>query len=445
MVAANAGAFDLGMLVTALFNHFNRLLPMTSASVAPAHPLLKRTLQTLASAQTLSGLGYSSTVAAGSLLVASITKSEALAGLAQTFGVLGAAAMALPLANLTRRGGRRLALGSGYLIGASGAVFAIIGGTSRLLPIMLLGTFLVGAASASGYQARYAAVDLASQNNRAKSLSLVVWASTIGSVIGPNLMGPFGRIADSMGLPKLTGPYLLSAAMLSMGAAIIWFRLKPDPYLTSVAGHSEESSSKVKVPAKEVFAHIASRPLALLGLLAISIGHLIMVAVMVMTPVHMAHVDVSLTIIGFVISVHIAGMYAFSPIVGYLTDRLGRPQVIFIGGLILISSAIIAGTAPANNEIQLGIGLFLLGLGWSCTLIAGSTLLSESVSDHYRAPAQGTSDLIMNLSAAVGGALAGVIIAVLSYGWLCALAAIPVVYVTLLAAKRMSDSKAISS
>jgi MFS family permease len=112
---------------------------------------------------------------------------------------------------------------------------------------------------------------------------------------------------------------------------------------------------------------------------------------------------------------------------------LGRRQVIAIGGLILVSSAIISGAAPANNEIQLGIGLFLLGLGWSCTLIAGSTLLSESVSDHYRAPAQGTSDLIMNLSAAVGGALAGVIIAFLSYGWLCALAAIPISYVTILA------------
>jgi MFS family permease len=226
---------------------------------------------------------------------------------------------------------------------------------------------------------------------------------------------------------------MFSAVMLGMGSAVIWFRLKPDPYLTSTASHSEESSSKTKIPTKEVLAHIASLPNALLGLLALSMGHLIMVAVMVMTPVHMAHVDVSLNIIGLVISVHIAGMYALSPVVGYLTDRLGRRQVIAIGGLILVSSAIISGTAPANNEIQLGIGLFLLGLGWSCTLIAGSTLLSESVSDHYRAPAQGTSDLIMNLSAAVGGALAGVIIAFLSYGWLCALAAIPISYVTILA------------
>ena len=413
---------------------------MTSASVTPAHPLLRRTLQTLAGAQSLSGLGYSSTVAAGSLIVASITKSEALAGLAQTFGVLGAAAMALPLANLTRRGGRRLALSSGYAIGSLGAVLAVVGGTTEFLPILFLGTFLVGAAAASGYQARYAAVDLATQDNRARSLSLVVWASTIGSVLGPNLIGPVGDFATSVGLPRLTGPYMFSALMLGLGSAVIWFRLKPDPYLTSTASHSEDSSSKTKIPTKEVLAHIASRPSALLGLLALSMGHLIMVAVMVMTPVHMAHVDVSLQIIGLVISVHIAGMYALSPLVGYLTDRLGRQQVIAIGGVILVSSAIIAGTAPANNEIQLGIGLFLLGLGWSCTLIAGSTLLSESVSDHYRAPAQGTSDLIMNLSAAVGGALAGVIIAFLSYGWLCALAAIPISYVTIKAIGQLVKS-----
>jgi MFS family permease len=249
-------------------------------------------------------------------------------------------------------------------------------------------------------------------------------------------MAPFGVIAASYGLPKLTGPYVFAAMCLTIGSLIIRIRLKPDPYLTSLKHTSEEFVKPVKVPTKEVFAHIKSRPQALLGLLAIAIGHIIMVSVMVMTPVHMAHVDVSLRIIGLVISVHIAGMYAFSPLVGIMSDRLGRARVIQIGAGILLTSALIAGTAPAHNNVRLGIGLFLLGLGWSCTLVAGSTLLSESVSDHYRAPAQGTSDLIMNLSAAIGGALAGVIIATLSYGWLCGLAAIPVVGLAAFATKQ---------
>ena len=152
-----------------------------------------------------------------------------------------------------------------------------------------------------------------------------------------------------------------------------------------------------------------------------------MVAVMVMTPVHMKHVDVTLQVIGFVISIHVLGMYAFSPVVGSLTDRLGAIRVIQLGVLLLLLSAVVSGTAAADNAIQLGIGLFFLGLGWSFTLIAGSTLLSASVDDEMRPSSQGTSDLIMNLMGAVGGALAGVIIGLLNYGWLCYFASLPVI------------------
>jgi MFS family permease len=153
-----------------------------------------------------------------------------------------------------------------------------------------------------------------------------------------------------------------------------------------------------------------------------------MVSVMVMTPVHMAHVNDTLTIIGIVISIHIAGMYALSPLIGYLSDSFGRIRVIQLGVVILLLSATVSGRSPGENVVSLGIGLFLLGLGWSCTLIAGSALLSESVSEAFLPSAQGASDLIMNLMGAVGGAMAGVIIATLSYGWLCAGAAIPVLF-----------------
>ena len=172
--------------------------------------------------------------------------------------------------------------------------------------------------------------------------------------------------------------------------------------------------------------HIRSNPKALFAISAIAIGHVAMVSVMVMTPIHMKHVDVSLRIIGFVISVHVLGMYAFSPIIGSLSDRLGRVRVIQIGLVILLASTIVAGSAAPDNAIQLGVGLFLLGLGWSCTLIAGSAFLSESVSIQIRPASQGASDLVMNLSGAGGGAVAGLIIGTLSYGWLCLFAAIPV-------------------
>lgn len=388
-------------------------------------PVQKHTLHTLALTQIVTGVGVVSTFAAASLLVSAISDSEALAGLAQTFNVLGAAAMALPLANLTRRGGRRLALSTGYTIAAVGALLSIIGGTQKLLVLILLGSFMIGSSSASNYQSRFAATDLASDEFRARDLSFVVWASTIGAVVGPNLMAPFGNIAPLVGLPRLTGPFLLAFVMLALGALNIWFRLKPDPYL-----HKHTSGDAAGVPEKIktsiVLAHIRETPRAFVGLVAVAVGHIAMVSVMVMTPVHMKHVDVSLTIIGFVLSVHVAGMYSLSPIIGRASDRFGRIRVIQVGVVILLASTIISGTAAADNSTQLGIGLFLLGLGWSCTLIAGSTLLTESISDDIRPNAQGATDLVMNLSGAGGGAIAGIIIATMSYGWLCGLAAIPV-------------------
>jgi MFS family permease len=385
-----------------------------------------RSLRILTSAQVLSGIGVASTVAAGSLLVASLTGSEKLAGLAQTFGVLGAAALAIPLAKLTQLGGRRLALSLGYFLGSIGAIFAIIGGVYRITAVVLLGTFLVGAASAAGYQARFAAVDLAKDHLRAKHLSIVVWGSTIGAVLGPNLMAPFGYIAASLGLPQLVGPYLLAVFMLGMGAILIAIGINPDPYLVSykILNQYEKFSSNSST--KAALAHIKKSKNAALGLSAIVVGHIAMVAIMVMTPIHMSHVDVSLQIIGLVISVHIAGMYALSPVMGWIADRFGRIATIQFGVVTILISAVFAGLSRPDQVFTLGIGLFLLGLGWSATLVAGSTLLSESVDLTQRAASQGASDLVMNLGGALGGAFAGIIIATLSYGWLCLISSIPV-------------------
>jgi len=403
----------------------------------PNSQVQRKVIKTLAGAQVLSGVGVAGTVAAGSLLVASISNSETLAGLAQTSAVLGAAALALPLARITAKGGRRAALSIGYFTGFIGSVFAIWGGSSRNLSLMLIGTFLVGAASAAGYQARFAAIDLATDESRAKQLSFVVWASTIGAVAGPNLMQPAGNFAENIGLPRLVGPYLISAITLATAAIVIALFLKPDPFLLANKNISIEIK---KGSTKAALSHIYRNPKALFAISAIAIGHIAMVSVMVMTPVHMAHVDVTLSVIGFVISVHVLGMYAFSPIVGSLSDRLGRVRVIQIGLAILLISALISGLAQASDAYTLGVGLFLLGLGWSCTLIAGSALLSESVEATFKASSQGASDLVMNLAGAGGGAIAGVIIGTLSYGWLCFAAAVPVGLLAVASLKLKSSS-----
>lgn len=390
----------------------------------PNTALQDKTVKVLATAQVLNGVGVAGTVAAGSLLVASITDSETLAGLAQTSSVLGAAALALPLARLTARGGRRLALSVGFIAGVIGSLCAIVGGAEKNIYLMLTGTFLVGAASAAGYQARFAAVDLATNETRAKQLSFVVWGSTVGAVAGPNLMEPAGNLAENLNLPRLVGPYVVSATTLLLATLVIQFFLRPDPFLS--AQKQSGITEKPKGATRVALTHIRSNPKALFAILSIAIGHVAMVSVMVMTPVHMAHVDVTLTIIGLIISIHVLGMYAFSPVVGALSDRLGRVRVIQIGVMTLLLSTVVSGFAAADDAITLGIGLFLLGLGWSCTLIAGSAFLTESVDPQLKTSSQGASDLVMNLSGAAGGAIAGVIIGTLSYGWLCAFAAVPV-------------------
>lgn len=319
----------------------------------PNTQLQRKTVKTLAAAQIFNGIGIAGSIAAGSLLIASITKSETLAGLASTSAVLGAAALALPLARLTAKGGRRLALSTGFVAGIVGSILAVIGGTQRIVVVMLMGTFLVGAASAAGYQARFAAIDLATNQTRAKQLSIVVWGSTIGAVTGPNLMQPSGNIAEYFGLPRLVGPYMVSATTFTLASIVILMFLRPDPYLVA---NSQTIATGKKVSTKQALSHIRQNPRALFAIISIAIGHATMISVMVMTPVHMAHVDVTLSIIGLVISIHVLGMYAFSPVVGSLSDRLGRVRVVQLGIAILLLAALIAGSARADDAYTLGVG-----------------------------------------------------------------------------------------
>lgn len=366
------------------------------------HALQRRSVGTLAGSQVLGGVAVAGSLPAGALIAASISGSEAAAGLAQTFGVLGAALLALPLARIALTRGRRAALSLGYLLGAIGAIVVVVSTVARSLVGVYAGCLLVGVASAAGLQARYAATDLATAKHRARSLSIVVWGATIGAVAGPNLLDVSGRWALAWDLPQLTGPYLV-AALVAFGAAVLlWSTLRPDPYRESLRLRGGDGPGVVHPRLRDGIEHLKTRPRAVLGIAAIAIGHVAMVMVMVMTPVHMAHVDVRLQLIGLVISVHVAGMYAFSPLVGMAVDRFGRIQVIWAGIVILLVSCVISGISAADDVVTLGIGLFLLGLGWSCTLIAGSTLVTDEVEPRERPSVQGLSDLTMNVAGAVG-------------------------------------------
>ncbi|MDO9486718.1 MAG: MFS transporter [Actinomycetota bacterium] len=389
-------------------------------------------VRSLSGAAVFGGIAVAGAIPAGALLAASIADSAAAAGFAQTSGVLGAALLALPLARIALTRGRRAALTLGYAIGALGAVIVVFAAVERNLILVYVGCLLVGVASAAGLQARYAATDLAAEQHRARALSLVVWASTIGAVLGPNLLNASGNLALNLGLPQLSGPYLISAACLGLAAVILWLFLRPDPYRMAMTIQKKTTGMVNRPSLREGLVHLRQRPRAIMGIAAISAGHICMVMVMVMTPVHMAHVDVTLQLIGLVISVHVAGMYAFSPIVGWAVDSLGRTQMVVVGIIILLLACLISGLAPGDDVVVLGIGLFLLGLGWSCTLIAGSTIVTDEVEPEKRPAVQGLSDLAMNASGAAGGAVAGLVVLLSTYGALCAIAAIPVLALAVL-------------
>lgn len=402
-------------------------LPTASAPAVPdgMASVQRRTVAVLVTSQVLGGVGAVSGLAVGGLLAEELSGSTSLAGLAQTASVLGAALLAVPLARLAGAHGRRPALATGYALGCAGALTVVLAAALGWFWLLLVGTLLFGGGTAAGLQARYAATDSASAAGRGRALSVVVWATTVGAVAGPNLAGPGGRLGDSVGLPTLAGPFLFSLLAFLAAALVVALALAVPPRRsTSASGRGPGAMAALRVA--------AGIPRALLGLTAVATAHAVMVAVMVMTPVHLTHGGASLRVVGIVISAHVAGMYAASPLMGWLADRAGRVPGVLVGVSLLAASLLVGGTA-GGDDARVGIALALLGLGWSASLVAGSTLLSESVPDEARTSVQGVSDLVMGVAAASAGAVSGVVLAASGYAGLNAAAALLLVPVLVLA------------
>lgn len=409
-----------------------------TANADPSSPDLpavqRRTLKVLMAAQVVAGIGMGAMLSSGGLLVEHLSGSEATAGFGTTLVTLGAALVSVPLAALSRARGRRAGLGAGWLTATAGALTVLVSAHfGRLAPTML-GMLLIGAATAANLQSRYAAADLAEPGARAGALSLVVWSTTVGSVLGPNLSGPGAAVARVVGVPDAAGTFVFSVAAFVTGWAVVHTRLRPDPLLLARAREAADGGQEAQrqgfgARMRAAARHVTGSPAALTGLGALVLGHAVMVSVMTMTPVHLAHHGASLGVVGFTISLHIAGMYALSPLVGKAADRLGRIPVILAGQGIMALATLLAGTS-GGRQWPVGAGLFLLGLGWSCATVAGSTLLSESVGAAHRSEVQGLSDTLMNLVGAAGGALSGGLLALYGYGGLNAAAAVLVLPVS---------------
>jgi MFS family permease len=371
----------------------------------------RRTLGTLVVAQSLGGVGITIGIAVAAILAEELSGSQSLAGLAQTSQVLGAALASFLLAHLMGRRGRRPGLVLGYLLGAGGAALCVVAGVVGSFAVLLVGATLLGATTAANNQSRYAATDLALPDRRARSLSLVVWATTFGAVAGPNLTGLAGRAAREVGLPGLTGPFLFGLVGILAAAAVIGVFLRPDPLLVAreaalARGGAVTGPSTSWRRVRDV---VRERPAVRAGVAALALAHAVMIAVMVMTPLHMHHGGARLEVIGIVISGHVLGMFALAPLVGWAADRFGRPPVLTAGAGVLFGSLLLSGTSPAGASWTIGAGLFLLGLGWSLCTVAASTLLSEAAPLDARTDVQGAADLVMGVVAALAGVVAGVV------------------------------------
>lgn len=379
----------------------------------------RRTLATLMTTQAFGGVGVSAGVAVAALLVREVSGSETMAGLAQTSQVLGAALITGVLARVMNARGRRVGLSSGYLLGASGALLCVLGGILRQLPVLLTGTTLLGAGTAANNQARYAAADLATPAHHGRAISLVVWTTAIGSILGPNLAEPGARLAGALGIPKLTGPFLFGATGLVLGALIMSIRLRPDPLLLARelrAPATQQGDRPRHDSARAGLAAVKGLPIVRSAAIALGLNQAVMVSVMVMTSIHMDHGGSSLHEIGWVISGHILGMYAFAPLVGALTDRFGGARVMGAASVTNVAALVLAGESHSGTSWQLGIGLFLLGLGWSFGMIASSTVINRGTPLGHRPAVQGLTDMTTGFTAAAGGALAGVIMGGPGYG-----------------------------
>ena len=428
----------------------------------PVHGSGPRTLPVLIASQLLAGVGVASGVAVGGLLAEQLTGTTAFAGFAQTSSVLGAGIWAIPLARLAGRRSRRWGLSAGYTLATAGVLVIFLAVTLAWVPMLFIGFGFFGAATAAGLQARFAATETVGPTYRARAMSFVLWATTLGSVAGPNLSQIGADLGARLGINRLTGPYLFSLVAFAAAAMIIAVGLRSgvtpvaaarsagsirdretigeaesglavigEPTSSSLSDAAPESSAPVGLFAA---LRIACRNrMTVLAIVTISCSHTVMVGVMVMSPVHMYHDGFALTLVGLVISFHIVGMYGASPLFGWLTDKISARGVVLIAVAIFAVALGLGVSAGTARPIPMSFTLGLLGLGWSAGMIGGSTLLTESVPDRLRTSVQGATDAVMNLAAAGSSALSGVVMDLAGFPALSLIAAVIVVPMAVLA------------
>ena len=376
----------------------------------------QRTVRVLVAAQVLGGAAIGVGAAVSPLLAKEILGDDTFAGVAFAALTFGSALAAVPLSRVMSRRGRRPGLVRGYVTATAGAGAAVIAAQIESFPLLLAGMVLMGSGTAANLLARYAGADLATPEHRARAISTVVWATTIGAVAGPNALGPTSRLGDWLGLPSLAGPFVVALVWFAVTAAVVGLLLRPDPL--AVAGGLETADAPAsRRSAVAQLGLVLRDPSASSGLVAMVTATCVMVAVMTMTPLHLRDHGGSLEMVGLVMSLHVAGMFAFAPLVGSLADRRGSLPTAHVGTAMLVASTVLAAT-PGHNHAVIGVALTMLGLGWSMATISGAALLVAAVPSDERARTQGVADMTMGIAGGAGGTVSGIVVGSVGYATL---------------------------
>lgn len=382
--------------------------------------LRRRTVGVLFAGVALGSTGHIAAVTMTPILALELGADRTLAGLPAAAVVLGAALGATILGAVMGRWGRRPGLTGGYVVSVVGSVIAVAAIVAGSFLGLLIGCVAIGFGNSSNQLSRYAAADMYPSRRRASAIGIVVWAATVGAVIGPNLIGFSGDVAASIGFPRLSGPYMVPVLLVGLAALLSFLLLRPDP--RELADHSADSDEPLRAPAH--IGAVLRRPVVALLVMALIAGQFVMVLIMTMTPLHMADHGHDLTAVGVVISAHVFGMFALSPISGRLTDRFRPLPIIVAGQAVILLSAVLSAVADPTDQLALLLALFLLGWGWNLGFVAGSSMLTGAVSRAERARVQGVSDALIWSTSAIASIGSGFVVGAWGFATLGVIGAI---------------------
>ena len=320
------------------------------------------------------------TAMAGASTAATLIASHAVgpgwSGVPGAAGVLGTALGTLSAGNLiSRHGSRRVLIGL-YGCAVTGALVAFAAAVSTTMVVLLLGMFLLGLGNGAAQLSRYLAAELYPPERKGFGLSLIVWAGTVGAIVGPTLIAPGAHVASWLGFPALAGPVLVAVVMT--GAAVLAstvLRRTPAP------------------PARRTSFAALRRPVVRVPLVSMVCAQLTMVAVMTMTPLQVEAHGHSLEVLGVVLSAHLIGMFALAPLSGRLADRWGGRATIYLGVGLLVVAAVAA--FGSTRMTGLSLSMFLLGYGWNLVFVGGSSILSRELPAEERIQLQGAVDAVV--------------------------------------------------